>query len=197
MRVHVGATWRLANTIEPFLCGGDVAFSSNYFGHLSMQCCELTVLCAQKCRYSRNSRKWTRLGWSLHHTNMHTYANIYTLYSRFRHSNDFQNDFFGMQRRANVLRGVPPKKRFINYDCRPYSELWTHQFFFTIHVFASHVRVSGMIWSGATKFCLMLLTCQLMTSLSSVLLNTHVGTVWNCSKDAATPAHGLVFSVSV
>ena len=32
-----------------------------------------------------------------------------------------------------------------------------------------------------------------MTSLSSVLLNTHVGTVLNCSKDAATPAHGLVF----
>ena len=32
-----------------------------------------------------------------------------------------------------------------------------------------------------------------MTSLSSILLNTHVGTVLNCSKDAAAPAHGLVF----
>jgi len=36
-------------------------------------------------------------------------------------------------------------------------------------------------------------TCQLMTSLSSVLLKVHVGTVLNCSKDAATPVHGLVF----
>jgi len=32
-----------------------------------------------------------------------------------------------------------------------------------------------------------------VTSLSSVLLKIHVGTVLNCSKDAATPAHGLVF----
>ena len=41
----------------------------------------------------------------------------------------------------------------------------------------SELAVSGMIRSGATKFCLELLTWQLMTSLSSVLLNTHVGTV--------------------
>ena len=30
--VHIGATWRM---IEPSMCGGDAAFLSNYFDHLS------------------------------------------------------------------------------------------------------------------------------------------------------------------
>jgi len=35
--LDVGTHWRhLANTIEPFMCGGDVAFLSNYFDHLLM-----------------------------------------------------------------------------------------------------------------------------------------------------------------
>jgi len=34
-RKHGGALWRhLLNTVEPFMCGGDVAFLSNYFDHL-------------------------------------------------------------------------------------------------------------------------------------------------------------------
>ena len=37
-RTHVlaeGAHWRnLANTSEPFMCGGNAAFLSNYFDHL-------------------------------------------------------------------------------------------------------------------------------------------------------------------
>jgi len=32
--VHICGTWRLANTIEPFMSGGDVAFLLNYFDHL-------------------------------------------------------------------------------------------------------------------------------------------------------------------
>jgi len=33
--LHGGAHWRhLANTIEPFMCGGNATFLSNYFDHL-------------------------------------------------------------------------------------------------------------------------------------------------------------------
>jgi len=50
---------------------------------------------------------------------------------------------------------------------------------------------NDLIW--CYKILFELLACQLMISLSSVLLNAHVGTVLNCSKDAATAVHGLFF----
>ena len=50
-----------------------------------------------------------------------------------------------------------------------------------------------MIGFGATKFCLLLLKCQLIASLSLVLLNTRVVAALNCLKGVATLVRGLVF----
>jgi len=50
-----------------------------------------------------------------------------------------------------------------------------------------------MIGFGATKFCLVLLKCQLIASLSLVLLNTRVVAALNCLKGVATLVRRLVF----
>ena len=58
-RKHVfdaSARWRhLANTIEPCMCGGDVAFLSNYFAHMLSVC---LTLCFCSCNVGENCRLW-------------------------------------------------------------------------------------------------------------------------------------------
>ena len=53
---HAGAHWRhLANTIELYMCGSDVAFLSNYFGHLLSV---WLMLCFCWCNVGENCRLW-------------------------------------------------------------------------------------------------------------------------------------------